>query len=251
MIKLDLRDYPIGLLESIINTNGKEATDRKLTSYGYGFTSNGSGRKRIYTISSLPNSFQQFKSFCVFSLGFSPQTDFVKLRNFLFYFLGNDDFSWRPHEMMEAYLRSEGKGITRQTITTYHKKLEQLELVASVGDFVYYRVRKDCGVQVNEIITKEEYNAAWASYFQWRNSYPDADSRPAYTHMYNEFGGVPRKHIKVEKNGIYIDELNYLFDLVSNSIMEEVSGQCVILARDFLVRVLTAYYKELYIVLIL
>ena len=51
---LELRDYPIGLLESIIHTKGKEATDRKLKSYGYGFNpNNGRGRNRIYTITSL------------------------------------------------------------------------------------------------------------------------------------------------------------------------------------------------------
>ena len=39
MAELEMRAYPIGMLSGILGTNGKQATDRKLASYGYGFTS--------------------------------------------------------------------------------------------------------------------------------------------------------------------------------------------------------------------
>ena len=38
MEELAMRDYPLGVLENIIGSRGKEAVDRKLKHYGYGFT---------------------------------------------------------------------------------------------------------------------------------------------------------------------------------------------------------------------
>ena len=65
MEELTKRDYPIGVLENLIGSRGKQAVDRKLTKYGYGFSSAGSGTKRVYTITSLPNAQARFKSYCV------------------------------------------------------------------------------------------------------------------------------------------------------------------------------------------
>ena len=95
MAELEMRAYPIGMLSGPLRTNGKQATDRKLAAYGYGFTSAGTGTKRVYTITALPDALQRFKFFCVFSLGFDPNTDFRKLRDFVFYLMGDDDFNWR------------------------------------------------------------------------------------------------------------------------------------------------------------
>lgn len=224
MEQLNLQDYPLGVLENLIGSRGKLAIDRKLEAYGYGFTSAGRGKTRIYTITSLPNAQARFRSYCVFSLGFAPQTDFVKLRDFIFYLAFDLDFSGKPDEMMEEYLREEGHGMSSRTIGNYRRKLEALEFFAPMGDFVYYRVKKNYGVQEHEIITAEEYNKAWKYYFEWRAAHPDEDSRPAYAHMYNKFGGVPRKQRKMEQNAIRSAELNTLFDLVSNSITEELNG---------------------------
>ena len=221
---LELGDYPLGVLENILESRGKQAVDRKLEKYGYGFTSAGRGKTRIYTITSLPDAFHRFKSFCVFELGYPPQVDFRKLRDFIFYLLTDDDFSWRSEEMMEEYLRVEGRGISRQTIASYIDRLADLELIARNGDYVYYKVIKYYGVQQHEIITREEYSQAWRWYWERRNENPDEDSRPAYSYMYTKFGGVPRKQRKVEQNGIYNKQLDYLLELVSESIYDEVSG---------------------------
>lgn len=224
---LELRDYPIGLLESIIKTKGKEATDRKLKSYGYGFDpNNGRGRNRIYTITSLPDSFHQFRSYCVFALGFSPNCDFKKVRDFLYLFLGDEDFNWRPDEQKEEYTRLLGKGISRQTIAKHSSHLEKLGYVDSIfGDFVYYRVYKDFGVQKQEIIERAQYSAAWRVYWDWRNSHPNEDSRRAYAKMYSKLNGVPRKQRKPNFNAWYKDEMSYLLELATNSILDEVSAQ--------------------------
>ncbi len=222
MEELKKRDYTLGALENLIGSRGKQAVDRKLTAYGYGFTSSGRGKTRIYTITSLPDAQARFKSYCVFALGFDPNTNFKKLRDFVFYLGFDIDFKGMPDEMMEEYLRLEGRGMTRQTISSYRRRLEKLNFIAPMGNYVYYRVSKNCGVQEHTIITAEEYNKAWKSYFEWRDTHPDEDSRPAYAHMYNEFGGVPRKQRTIEPSAFHAEELNTLFDLASNSIMEEI-----------------------------
>lgn len=224
MEELSMRDYTLGALENLIGSRGKQAVERKLKKYGYGFTSAGSGKQRVYTITSLPDAQARFKAYCVFALGFSPQTDFIKLRDFVFYLANDYDFVGMPDELMEEYLRLEGHGMSRQTIGKYRQHLESLEYIAPVGDFVYYRVKKNYGVQEHEIITAEEYKIAWNAYHQWRAVHPDEDSKPAYAHMYNRFGGVPRKQARIVENAIHADELNTLFDLVSNAIMEELNG---------------------------
>lgn len=141
MEELTKRDYPIGMLEQLIGTSGKQATDRKLNKYGYGFTSTGSGTNRVYTITSLPDAFHRFRSYCVFSLGYSPQTDFVKLRDFLYLLLGDEDFNWLPDEAKEAYTRLMGKGMSRQTIAKYTKQLEKTGFIDTIfGEFVYYNI---------------------------------------------------------------------------------------------------------------
>ena len=224
MEELTTRDYPIGVLENLIGSRGKQAVDRKLTKYGYGFSSAGSGTKRVYTITSLPNAQARFKSYCVHSLGMPPQTDFVKFRDFVFYLAYDDGFGGKPDEMMEEYLRMEGHGMTRQTISKYRSRLEALNYIAPVGDFVYYRVHKNCGVQEHDIITAEEYKKAWGYYFEWRKLHPDSSSGPAYSYMYSKFKGVPRKQAKIVENAIYAKELNKLYELASNAIMAEIDG---------------------------
>lgn len=223
MKELELREYPFGVIKQILGTSNKQNTDQKLERYGYGFTSSGWGTSRVYTITALPDALSILKTYCVFSLGVSPQTDFRKFRDFIFYLLADDDFNWRPDEMMEEYLRLEGCGMTRQTIAKYKANLTKLGFFSPHGDFVYYKVFKKYGVQEHEVITEEEYRKAWRLYWEFRNAHPDSDSRPAYSHMYTLFGGVPRKQQRIEENAFYKQEINHLFALVSNSILEEVS----------------------------
>lgn len=110
---LEERTYSIKELSAILGTNSKQATDRKLEANKIKYIVEGRGNKSIYTITKIQD---RFRVFCIFDLGFDPHTDFTKLRDFIFYLLGDADFSWRPMEMMEEYLRIEGKSISRQTI---------------------------------------------------------------------------------------------------------------------------------------
>ena len=224
MEELTLRDYPLGVLRNILGTSDKQGTERKLEKYGYGFTSTGRGSARVYTITSLPDAFQRFRSYCTFSLGFPPQTDFRKLRDFVFCLFGDDDFNWRPAEMMEQYLRVCGRGMSRQTIGNYLKRLEELDLINPYnGDFVYYKVFKKYGVQEHEIISREEYGKAWKYYWDYRNAHPEQDSIPAYCYVRSKFGGSPRKQRRIEKQGWSLKEIDTLYSLATDSILEEVS----------------------------
>ena len=223
MKELEMRDYPFGVIRQILGTSNKQNTDQKLERYGYGFTSSGWGTSRVYTITALPDALSLLKTYCVFSLDVSPQTDFRKFRDFVFYLLADDDFNWRPDEMMEEYLRLEGRGMARQTIAKYKACMKDLGYFTTAGEFVYYKVFKVYGVQKQELITEEEYRKAWRLYWEFKNAHPESDSRPAYSHMYSLFGGVPRKQQRMEANAFYKQEIDHLFELVSNSILEEVS----------------------------
>ena len=224
MATLSLCDYPLGVLENLMSTKGKQATDRKLTAYGYEYSSSGRGKTRVYTITALPDAFHQFRSFCVFSLGFDPNTDFRKLRDFVVYLFADEDFNWRPEEAMEEYLRLEGRGISRQTIASYKKRLEAHYIIDTVfGDFVYYKVYKKFGAQTHEVITKEEYSKAWRLYWQWREEHPEDDSTPAYSFMYSIFGGVPRKQRRIQDNLFGKEKADILYDLAVKSILDEVA----------------------------
>lgn len=91
------------------------------------------------------------------------------------------------------------------------------------GDFIYYRVYRDENdCQHHQQIEKEEYSRAWHLYWDKRNN-EGWDSEAAFAYMYSSFGGVPRKQAAPEKNALHLEELNYLLDLVSTSIMKEVS----------------------------
>lgn len=216
---LEEKTYTIEELSDIIGTSGKEATNRKLKGYKIDYKSEGRGNKLVYTITNITD---RFKVFCVFDLGFSPQTDFRKLRDFLFYLLGNDDFNWRPMEMMEEYLLIRGKGISRQTISKYIERLKSLDLFAEISDYVYYRVYKYFGVQKHEIVTKEEYSKAWRLY--WDKRAHGYDSRAAYSCMYTAFGGVPRRHAILAKSAFCLDQYNLLTELIAESYLLENGG---------------------------
>ena len=113
--------------------------------------------------------------------------------------------------------------MTRQTIAKYKANLTKLGFFSPHGDFVYYKVFKKYGVQEHEVITEEEYRKAWRLYWEFRDTHPDSGSCPAYSHMYTLFGGVPRKQQRIEENAFYRQEIDHLFALVSNSILEDVS----------------------------
>ncbi len=215
---LECKAYPAIEMWEYLGVKDNEGAKRKLNRYGIVCFVNGSGKNATFNIKQIDDP---FKVYCVFEMGFDGRSDFRKIRNYLFFLLGEEEYCWLPDEPMEKLLRSKGYSISRQTITKYRERLESLGYIHG-GDFVYYRVETDENDQKHYVqVEKEEYNWAWHLYWDKRSE--GMTSEQAFAYMYSAFGGVPRKQAKPEQNAFYLNELNYLLDLVSKAIAKEVS----------------------------
>ena len=213
---LEVKTYKFDEMAEYLRTRDCGAIRDKLDRYKVEFQEAGRGRLRTYTILSIPDPFPLY---CVFDLDIDYRTDFKKLRDFAFFLLNDDDFSWRSGEMMEEYMRNGGYPISRQTIAKYIKLFERREWIATNGDTVYYKVYHEMRVQKHEVITREQYCAAWKIYWNLRKD--GASSELAFSSMYAHLGGVPRKQNKVVKNAFYLDTLNTLSKVVAESFLNE------------------------------
>lgn len=217
---LEWKAYPAPEMWQMLGVRDNQGAQRKLGRYGVRFFVNGWGKNASFNITAIDDP---FKVYCILEMGFDANSDFRKLRNYLFFLLGDDEYCWLPDEPMEKYMRSKGFYLSRQTITKYREHLESLNYIHG-GDFIYYRVyRDDRDRQCYQQVEKEEYSKAWRVYWDMRND--GADSELAFACMYSAFGGVPRKQAKPIKNAFHLKELNYLLDLVSTSIYNEASIQ--------------------------
>lgn len=217
---LECKAYPAPEMWQMLGVKDNQGAQRKLSRYGVRFFVNGWGKNASFNITAIDDP---FKVYCILEMGFDANCDFKKLRNYLFFLLGEDEYCWLPDEPMEKYMRSKGFYLSRQTITKYREHLEHLNYIHG-GDIIYYRVyRDDRDRQCYQQVEKEEYNKAWRVYWDMRND--GADSELAFACMYSAFGGVPRKQAKPIKNAFHLKELNYLLDLVSTSIYNEASIQ--------------------------
>lgn len=136
---LEERTYTYAELSAMFGTRDNQGIQRRLNNMGIIFHTKGWGGGVTYEIQEITDP---FKAFCILDLGFNSRTDFRKLRDFLFCFLNNEDFNWRPYEMMEEYLRTEGTSVSRQTISSYIRRLEANNLISLHGEAVYYKVCK-------------------------------------------------------------------------------------------------------------
>lgn len=215
---LECKEYSAIELRRIMHAGNNDSLKKKLDRYQINYSCLGRGDVAQFNIHEITDP---LKVHCVFDLGFSPQTDFTKLSYFLHFLFERPDFFWKPMEVMEEELRNESFGMSRQTIHKYLEKFKALNYFSRGSDFVYYKVYKKYGAQTHELITKEKYSYGWHFYFEYREKYPEEASRSAYFYMYSKFGGVPRKQAKLEENGIFQKELEYLLSLVADRISDE------------------------------
>lgn len=217
---LECRMYSAPEMWEYLGVKNNSQAQAKLNRYNIVYFLNGSGKNANFNILEIQ---EPFKVYCVFDMGFDPHSDFQKIRNYLFFRLGEDEYCWLPDEPMEAYMKSKGYTISRQTISKIRMRLTNLEYICEGGEYIYYRVYTDWdGVEHHEPVEKEEYCKAWHLYWDKRNE-EQWSSEQAFAYMYSAFDGVPRKQIKTHKNALKKKELNYLMDLVSKSIHNEVS----------------------------
>ena len=134
---LEKRLYKFDEIADYLGTRNNQGLRNKLQRYGVKFQEEGRGRMKTFNILSIPDPFPLY---CVFDLGIDYRTDFKKLRDFTFFLLRDDDFSGRSGEMMEEYLHNGGYQISRQTIAKYIALYERMDLIATNGETVYYRV---------------------------------------------------------------------------------------------------------------
>lgn len=214
---LELRRYKNTELYKYLGTKDNGETNKKLKRYNVEYTTEGRGKECVYTITEIN---EPFRLFCVFDIGLDPRMDFTQFRDFMYLLLCDDDFNWRPAEMMEEIMRGRDNPASRQTIGKWLHRLEKTDLFSRAGEPVYYKVYKQYGVQKQEIVSKEEYSAAWKIYFDCKGK--GYGSNAARSVMYNKFGGVPRKQIRFEQNGIYTEQLNRLTEIVVDEVLKEV-----------------------------
>ena len=215
---LECKKYPAPEMWRYLGVKDNDNAKKKLNRYDVVCFVNGRAKNATFNITKINDP---FKVYCVFEMGFDPNSDFRKLRNYLFFLLGEDEYCWLPDEPMAAYMKSKGYTISRPTIAKYRERLERLGYIHG-GEFIYYRVYRDeHDRQHYQEVEKEQY--CWAWHLYWDKRAEGWDSERAFAYMYSAFEGVPRKQAKAEQNQFHVEELNYLFSLVSNSIEKEVS----------------------------
>lgn len=102
---LECRSYTAPEMWEYLGVKDNSQAVKKLNRYNIVFFQNGYGDKASFNVLDIR---EPFKVYCVFDMGFDPHSDFTKLRNYLFFLLGEDECCWLPDEPMEAYMRSKG-----------------------------------------------------------------------------------------------------------------------------------------------
>lgn len=213
---LELRTYTKKELSQIFHTTDTQGLKRKLSRYGIQFTTQGRGNTLTFTIT---ENADPFKVFCIDHLEVPGQTDFHKLRNFLYYFFNDEEFQTLPDEMKAMRMTEDGKYISRQTIANYIRYLCRANYVSlSSSEYVYYFAYKKKRIPA----TKEEYSEAWQDYWAYREQ--GANSYMAIYRMRIKYNGIARKQPIPEYNGIYLKEIAMLNDLVCESIEKELEA---------------------------
>ncbi|MBR5485724.1 MAG: hypothetical protein IKV41_04370 [Oscillospiraceae bacterium] len=211
---LELKNYTKSELSEMFKTRGMQSLQRKLTRYGIDFDVKGRNENAIFTIKKISNP---FKIFCITELEFDGRTDFLKVRNFFYYFFNDDEFRAMPDEVKEYRMRKQGQPVSRQTIFNYITKLEQKNLLdRSSGECIYYFTHK----HEQRIVDKGEYVQAWQDY--WNDIEKGFSRFEAIDNMKLIYGGVARKQPKPELNGIFLPQIEYLKTLVQQSIEQEI-----------------------------
>ena len=208
--------YPKAEMTRIFGPSSKQGIDRKLTRYGIVFDVCGRGEGAVYTIKAIPDP---FKIFAIIELGFDANTDFIKLRNFLYHFFEDEVFMAMPDEVKETWMERMGQHLTRQTIATYTRRLEANNLINRyTKNYIYYFAYK----KEQRFCDHAEYLEAWHNY--WDDISTGLNSYDAIGNMRADFGGVARKQPIPEVNGIFNDKIEYMLSLIQQSIESEHEG---------------------------
>ena len=131
------KSYSIAEMEELLRTKGKQNIDRKLERYGIGFTSDGRGSSRTYTIKHIPDPFYVY---AIIKLGIPAQSDFTKIRNLYYLLFCAEGFAEAPLIEMERIMEAEGVPMARQTITKWVNYLQHIDYITLSADNIKYYV---------------------------------------------------------------------------------------------------------------
>ena len=112
-----------------------------------------------------------------------------------------------------------GHPVSRQSIAKYLEKLAVNNYInPQSGNYIYYFAYKD----TQTITTREQYSKAWKEYHvrKLQTNYFEAIMR-----MRRIYGGVAKKQAIPDVNGIYIDKINNLNELIIRSISDELDEE--------------------------
>lgn len=210
---LDMRTYTRQELIDIFKTDRLDSIKAKIQRRGYIYTTSGRGDTFTMTITGLP---PRFKTFCIERLGFAPQTDFERLKVFLYCFFFDDDFRKLPFVTMKRCMIGNTE-ITYQTISRWVKKLYDNEWVYD-GDTIYYCV--DNISKSYRRIDEEQYKKAWSIY--WENRVDDEGYSMQYFVAYNEMcvylGGHPYKKADIIFNAFHTKDIEELKEILKEEV---------------------------------
>lgn len=208
--------YGISEIETILKTKGKQATKRKLESWGVEFSITGTGKNLLFDVKNIPAEIK-FKVFCITELEVAPQTDFDKLRIFYFYYFGDKYFRETTDAARADILLADGYQLTAQTISKYISHLEKINFV-SMADYGYY----SCSTgRLPEQISESDYEAAWK---QYHIDKVNIGKEAAYRTMIQKIGGKPVKVKKRVNNAFEHDKIVELTDIISDD-LERIYGK--------------------------
>ena len=214
---LEKRKYTRSELIEIYKTDRLDAIKARIQRAGYIFQSSGRGKDYTMEILDLPKE-DELKQYCREILGFSAQTDFTKLKYFLFFFLQNEDFMTLQFNQMAQVMRDHGITISDQTISTYFNHLRSIGWIyMDHFDFVYFLY--DEGQEQMRYITREEYCEINKEFWQLIKG-KKYTWKEAAAEIRRKYGNKPRKRPKAEKTAFFLDQYQAVWDLIDKEIKE-------------------------------
>ena len=206
---LDTRTYTREELIEIFKTDRLDSIRAKLKRQGYEFIAEGRGKTATVTITKQP---LRFRRFCIDELGYAPQTDFGKLKRFLYKYMFDDEFIQLPYNGMKDIILQDTL-ISNPTITNYVKKLYTNNMIGT-GEHNYYSINKFMGTYTP--ITEEQYKEAWKIY--WEHRHAGADYHIALVEMCQHVNGYPFKNDKIIFNAFEMAKIAELEEILLEEI---------------------------------
>lgn len=219
---LEVKVYTQEELAKILGTVEADNIKGKLKRYKVDFTATKVEESYVFDIHRIND---KFKVFCILDLGFKAQTNFSKLKYFVYYFFNDDDFNLLSHKLMMKKLKDVfGEAPSRETIDKWVKKLKGQNLfIEDTCEYRYFSVDKENYKEISH----EEYKKAWNVYWKYVNLHfgdEDYNHYEAIVKMYGVIGGKAVKRPRININGFYNDKIKELTEYALESIEQEINS---------------------------